>query len=64
MCVFQAGMVTFVLLKTGVFEPAGFIPGVGLLPGIGRYSGVSSGGLIYPVIFAFAAIAFRAAYWR
>ena len=56
MFVFQALLVMFIFLNTGLFQPVVFIPGVAILPGIGRYSGVSPGGLVYPLIFILVAI--------
>jgi hypothetical protein len=63
MVVFQAGLTAFILFRDpGRFQfeqLALLIPGVGILPGIGRFSGISPGGLIYPLIFALLAILFN-----
>jgi len=60
MFVFQVGLTTFVLFRAParfqLFQLVLLIPGVGILPGIGRFSGISPGGLVYPLIFAFLAI--------
>ena len=60
MFVFQVGLTTFVFFRAParfqLIQLALLIPGVGILPRIGRFSGISPGGLVYPLIFALLAI--------
>lgn len=52
----QITLFIMALSRTGRIEPMALVPGVGILPGIGRYSGISAGGLIFPLIFILVAM--------
>jgi hypothetical protein len=56
MAVFQLILFVGSFLDTGRLYPLFLLPGAGILPGIGMYSGISIGGLLFPLLFGLVAV--------